>query len=264
MQVDEKLPIVTVVIPCHNHQRWIGAAIRSVVNQDYPNGNMRIMVVDDGSDDVSFECAYGTLETKSKIIEHPDGVLQVCGSINDITVIALKRPKAGGPSVARNLGMTVGMDGTDIFAFLDSDDMYQPRKIAESIKKFLVSEKIGAVYSDYDTVRECGLRIREFKEPFSRDRMLRECIVNCNSLVLKDAVVKCGMFDEEMRVCEDYDFWMRISEQYVISHIAESLVDIRVGDHSSSASVKPEIWQQNWRRVMEKAQQRQRAAGNAS
>lgn len=261
MQIDNSLPVVTAIIPCHNHEQWVANAIHSIVHQDYPSGNLRVMVVDDGSTDSSPNHVRDVMQSSGSLVTHPDGIGQICGTIDDIPIILMMRPEAGGPSVARNLGMRVAMDGTDIFAFLDSDDLYQPRKISASVERFLQSEKIGAVYSDYDTFRASGLCIREFKEPFSRDRLLQECIVNCNSLVLKDAVLKCGMFDEGMRVCEDYDFWMRVSEAYVINHVAESLVSIRVGEHSSSSTVPSQVWQQNWRLVMKKANER---SGNAT
>ncbi len=264
MQVNNDFPVVTAVIPCHNHERWIGGAISSIAQQTYPKGNLRIMVVDDGSTDNSIACAF--TDSKANLqtdITHADGVRQLCGNINGIPLILLARPVAGGPSVARNLGILAGSDGTDIFAFLDSDDEYHERKIEASVSKFIRSEKVGAVYSDYDTLSvTTGNKIREFKEPFSCDRLMQECIVNCDSLILKDALVKCGGFDEEMRVCEDYDLWMRISERYVIHHIPESLVTIRVGDHSSSAKIQTDIWNQNWQRVRIKAQQR-RTAGYA-
>ena len=62
-----------------------------------------------------------------------------------------------------------------------------------------------------------GKIIREFKEPFSRKRLVRECIVHSGSLVsakaLEDVLEETGYYDEEMRTCEDYDLWMRISEK---------------------------------------------------
>jgi len=59
-----------------------------------------------------------------------------------------------------------------------------------------------------------------------------------------------------MRTCEDYDLWMRISEQFIIAHIPEALTLVRVTNKSSSAVVNQEVWQQNWLRVMEKMRQR--------
>ena len=62
-----------------------------------------------------------------------------------------------------------------------------------------------------------------------------------------------------MRTCEDYDLWMRISEKYVIAHIAEALTLVRVTGDNSSFIVNQDVWQRNWSRVMEKLQQRANA-----
>ena len=62
-----------------------------------------------------------------------------------------------------------------------------------------------------------------------------------------------------MRTCEDYDLWMRISEKYIIAHVAESLTLVRVTGDNSSFVVNKNVWQQNWSRVMEKLQDRANA-----
>lgn len=256
-----ELPVVTAVIPVHNHQQWVAGAIDSITHQDYPADKLRIVVIDDGSRDDSARMVESTLESHS-IRQLPSGEREAKGMTRHrfLPLIMVSRQEALGPSSARNLGIQIGWDGTDIFALLDSDDEYDRLKIRKSVDPFLASDKIGVVYSDYDTLRPDGLRIRQYKEPFSRDRLVQECIINCNSLVLREAFETCGVFDENMRVAEDYDMWMRITEKYVAHHIAESLVTIRVGEHSSSAQVPTEIWQRNWQRVMSKAEARFRNA----
>ena len=248
-----ELPVVTAVIPVHNHQEWIGGAIESITHQDYPADKLRIVVIDDGSTDNSILVVRLVMGRNiSRLL--PSGELETKGVTQhrNIPLIMLSRPEPGGPSAARNLGLSVGWDGTDIFALLDSDDEYQPLKIRRSVDPFLLSNKIGVVYSDYDTLRSDGLRVREFKEPFSRERLVQECIINCNSLVSREAFEACGVFDETLRVAEDFDLWLRISERFVCHHLAESLVTIRVGDHSSTTNVPSETWRRCHARVFEK------------
>ena len=62
-----------------------------------------------------------------------------------------------------------------------------------------------------------------------------------------------------MRTCEDYDLWMRISEKYVIAHVAEPLTLVRVTGVNSSFIVNEDVWKRNWSRVMEKLEQRANA-----
>jgi len=247
-------PPVTVIIPCHNHAKWVNDAIDSVLWQEYPN--KRIVVVDDGSKDDSTKVVYDRLY-RPKGYEKQSEPWACMGKAmpsmsTDVLLVRFK--EAHGPSFARNFGIRAAWEGSEAFFFLDSDDIYESGKIAKSVAKWQTApDFIGAVYSDYDTLNAAGLRLRQYKEAFSRFRLIQECLPNCDSLVTKAAFEQCGFFDEDMRTCEDYDLWMRISESFSIVHIPEPLLTIRVGEHSSSATVSKELWTKNWQRVMSKA-----------
>jgi glycosyltransferase involved in cell wall biosynthesis len=251
------LPAVSVIIPLHNHEKWVNNALDSVLTQSYPN--KRIVVVNDGSTDGSLKKVVDRLyRPRGPEKQGEPWVCQGKARPNmDTDVMVCSFSQAHGPSFARNWGVKVSWEGSDAFCFLDSDDYYMPNKIARSVAKWQEQpDYIGAVYSDYDTLGETGLRLRQYKEPFSRMRLIQECLVNCDSLVSKRAFSVVGLFDEELRTCEDYDLWMRISEHFLIVHLPEPLLTIRVGSHSSSSTIAREAWQKNWNRVMAKAKSR--------
>ncbi len=249
-------PSVTAIIPLHNHERWVNDAIDSILHQSYPN--KRIVVVDDGSTDNS--CHKVTSRLYKPRGPEKQGEPWVCfGKITnfDTELMYCRFQEARGPSFARNWGMKVAWEGTDAFCFLDSDDMYGVGKIEKSVAKWQESpENIGVVYTDFDTLSPSGLRLRQYKEPFSRIRLMQECLPNCDSLVTKEAIAKCGGFDEQMRVCEDLDLWLRLSESYMIVHVAEPLLTIRVGEHSATSTVPSETWKKCYTRAYQKAQAR--------
>lgn len=250
------LPMVTVVIPCHNHRQWVNDAIDSVAMQDYPR--KQVVVVDDGSSDDSAACVLKRLYKPKRDQNNVYVGKLLHAGLN--VMLASYRP-AGGPSAARNGGIKLAWNFTDLVGFLDSDDLYKQGKLSMSVAKWLEDpERVGVVYSDYDTLSvTTGLTLRQYKEPFSRGRLTQECIINCDSIVSKKALEVCGFFDEKLRVCEDFDLWMRITEQFVAIHIPESLITIRVGDHSSTSTVQKDTWEANYRRVFEKAQARANA-----
>ena len=148
--------------------------------------------------------------------------------------------------------------------FKDDDEFYK-QKVSKCVDVFIRdSGSVGVVYGDYDTYNtSTGIKIREFKEPFNRRRLIDECIVHSGSVVSKEALLETkeetGYYDENMRTCEDYDLWMRISESFMIVHIAEAMTLVRVTGSNSSFIIDSEVWQQNWRRVMEKFHQRNNA-----
>lgn len=248
--------LVTAVIPVHNHENWVFDAVESVASQDYRP--LRIVVVDDGSTDNSTHAVLKHLY-KPRQPEKQGEPWVAMGKLPqwDVDVMVQRFSQAHGPSFARNWGFRVGWDGTDLFAMLDSDDVYLPGKIARSVAKFQEApDHIGIVYSDYDTVRPDGLRVRQYKEPFDRARLLQECIINCDSLISKKALNDCGVFDEQLRVAEDYDLWLRVTEQFMAVHLPEPLLLIRVGMHSSTSTVPSETWKQCYARVFQKVHER--------
>jgi glycosyltransferase involved in cell wall biosynthesis len=93
---------VSVVIPVHNGARYLAAAIESVLGQSHPP--QAIIVVDDGSSDSSAQIAAGF----------------------EPRVTCLRRPQAGA-AAARNAGQVAVR--TPLLAFLDADDLWQPRKL---------------------------------------------------------------------------------------------------------------------------------------
>ncbi len=250
------LPEVTILIANYNDQEYIDCSIESAVNQDYP-GKLNICIVDDGSTDDSWKVI------QSYFAEKEGDLLQKnnAGRFGNTNLIAIKS-KNGGPSSARNVGIKHTIEHTDIYAILDSDDEMYENKVSSCIDLFQKGQGIiGVVYADYDTVEtKTGKTIREFKEPYSRRRLVQECIVHSGALILKEALEQVleetGYYDKEMRTCEDYDLWMRISEKYIIAHVPKSLTKVRVTGDNSSFIVNQEVWQKNWIRIREKMQAR--------
>lgn len=239
---------VTAVMPVHNHERWVRTALESLLKQTRRPD--RFAIVENGSIDDSRNVIKRMLTNRN---EHSEGGQLSCsGFLDGIPTWFYSTSTALGPATARNYGMEIFRNDTDVFAFLDSDDIYEPTKIEASLP-FFENKHVGVVYSDYTTFNEqTGIEVREYKEPFSYLGLQRDCIINCDSLVAKEAVLSVGGFDNSMRTCEDYDLWLRLCRNCIAVHIPESLVKIRVGNHSSTANVPKETWNSNWAKIREK------------
>ena len=257
------LPSVTILIANYNDEEYLDKAIASAIHQDY-DGPLQVCIVDDGSTDGSWDVIVPYINHPAKDAHsHLDVTFSriLGGRFGNTKVIAIKNENSG-PSQARNVGIEYTLNSTDIYAILDSDDEMYENKISECIPVFEKGDgMIGAVYADYDTFHTSTKKsIREYKEPFNKKRLVRECIVHSGSLISKEALEAThedtGYYDKTMRTCEDYDLWMRISEKFIISHVPKSLTMVRVTGDNSSFIVNQEVWQKNWTRVMEKAQER--------
>ena len=224
---------VTVIIPCHNHASFLERSVDSVVNQDYEN--KKIIIVNDGSSDKSLEVATD-LSRRHDII----------------TIISNESPS--GPSAARNGAIRHSWDDTDFFAVLDADDSYLPGKISRSVSVMAEDpHKIGLVYADVLIENtETGTTSLETKRPYTRSELERECIISNTPLINKIALMNVGLYDEDMRVAEDWDLWLRITESFVAVHIPEPLSTYSVTGANCSDIVDSEVWQENWAKIHER------------
>jgi glycosyltransferase involved in cell wall biosynthesis len=236
-------PKVTIITCNYNYGQWIADAIESVVTQTYPNKQM--VIIDDQSTDDSIDIV--TRLTSIQEVK-PDNKLR-WGSVNQVPVGLISLSKNGGPSRARNIGIKLTWSNTDIYGILDADDFYKPNKIEKSVTKLMESVNIGAVYSDYDIIAPNGTYRREYKEPFSLERLIRECIVHSCIFTKKEVLNTVGLYREDMVTCEDYQLFARISRKYLIAHIPESLMYVRDHIKNSTNTHSREIWNENWKKV---------------
>lgn len=250
-------PLVTAIIPCYNHEKWVQDAILSIVNQDYKN--KRIVVVDDGSTDESWKKIIELIK-EPKTPKEKTGEPEIAFGIlkeSDVGILAAKFSKNYGPSTARNWAIQSSIQGTEYFALLDADDIYEPTKIRQSIEVFQEVPNCGIVYSDYTTKHiHTGFEQRQFKEPYSRARLLQECIINCDSVFSKKAFEVCGLFEPSLTTCEDLDFYLRVTENFLAVHLPLSLTKIRIGPHSSTNYRSQSEREANYRKVFERLHKR--------
>lgn len=238
---------VTYIVANYNYSEWILDCIKSICEQDYPKELMDICVIDDCSTDDSVKKVFRQFEVD------PLHMINATSSfIKDVGITVIQKEKNSGPSHSRNLGIKAFINSTDAFLIVDADDIIHPKKTRTLIDA-LTKYNAGVAYANYinwDIVND--LKVPEIKEPFSIDRLGQECIVHSGSLIRKECFEQCGLYDEEMRVCEDYDLWIRIAQKFNIIHVPEILTTARVTPKNSTNTVKNEVWQQNWRRIQQK------------
>ncbi len=241
---------VTVVIANYNYGQWVLNALDSVVAQDYPEKS--IAITDDASTDGSFGIINDKIENKKSVYTKTGDSL-VIGTYKGIPITLTGLIKNVKQAKARNIGIKHYWGRAEYFAILDADDYWLPGKLSKSIAILNDDKKVGAVYTDYDIFHTAkDLYIKEFKEPYSRDVLFDRCIVHSGCVISKAALEKVGTFDVELPPCEDYDLWLRISEHFVIYHIPETLVVVRVTGQNSTFTVPNEIWVKQHQRIREK------------
>jgi glycosyltransferase involved in cell wall biosynthesis len=193
---------VSVVISCHDEERTIEQAVRSVEAQTTFDVVDEIIVVNDGSRDAS-----GVVL---------DRLAREIAKLRIIETLGL------GQSGARNRAVREARG--QFIAFLDGDDFWTPEKLERQLPAFARSEKIGLVYGDFvqfcrdDPTNGRVVTVRRF-DPESA-RQLREYFVHDAPIMPSTVVVRrpvfgdVGLFDESLRIGEDTEFCLRVAEKW--------------------------------------------------
>lgn len=266
-------PYVTYIVANHNYERYLENAIDSVLKQDYPSNRLTLCIIDDASTDGSWELIHkklfkdiphSNITPDDEEITIKDGVL-----VNGIKIIAILNHKNVGISRTRNIGMTYTAEQTEFYAILDSDDENFPDKTKRFILEILQNIKqVGVIYGDfYIWDVKNNIKTREFREPFDRNRLYQDCIVTNSGCLINKAALQSvneptGWYDETLKVCEDYDLWLRISEHWMILHVAEPLTIVRINHKNDDMgnTISPEEYNQYRSIVYKKTEMRMKHA----
>ncbi|MCH8830016.1 MAG: glycosyltransferase family 2 protein [Planctomycetes bacterium] len=207
------MPQVTVIIPTYNRKSWLPEAVDSVLAQTFRD--FRLLVVDDGSTD-------GT----DALFPHADSRVEFLPQ------------EHGGVSAARNAG--IAASDSAYLAFLDSDDLWQPRKLALQVERLEMDPAVRICHTEEIWIRN-GVRVnpRERHRKYGGDifaRVLPLCAVSPSSVLLHAALfTEYGAFDETLPACEDYDLWLRLAVRETFALLPEPLV-IKRGGHTDQLS----------------------------
>lgn len=215
----------SIVITTYNQSQFLHSTLISAVQQSYKK--KEIIVVDDCSKD-----------NTAAIMKDLAGRSFPC------PVSFYQTPSNMGTAGARNFGLSKTKG--EFIGFLDGDDEYYKDKLAISVAKLAQFPHFGVAYSDYDIEYTAGERrgqtIRAYKPPFDAHSLLRGCIVSTNSVIWRRVFDRVGTFDESIRGMEDYEFWLRVSTKFGITHIPYSLFKYREHGQNKTSLISPKDW----------------------
>jgi glycosyltransferase involved in cell wall biosynthesis len=209
----DKAPTIAVVVTTYNHARFLDEALRSVCAQTHPA--TIVVVVDDGSTD----------DPSSVTKRFPN--------------VRLIRQENRGLAAARNAGLAAVE--TSYVVFLDADDWLEPDAIESGLACFDRAPDSGFVYGGHRNVDADGQRIGELFEPPREHpylQLLRGNFIGMHGTVMyrRDRLLAIGGFDEALRRCEDYDVYLRMARQYVLTGHANVIASYRLHGANMSAN----------------------------
>lgn len=219
---------ISVIIPCYNAERYIGATIDSVLAQGLDD--LEIIVVDDGSKDGSIALVRDCFPT--------------------VRVVAQAN---GGVASARNNGIACARGRW--VAFVDADDIWLPGKLQAQFAAMAASPACRMSYTawkvwDCDEPTPSAAFLAELEisaaDPARWDgasgwiypQLLLDCVVWTSTVLVERALLaETGGFDPALRIGEDYDLWLRASRLTPIVRVARPLALYRMHPASITRSM---------------------------
>lgn len=189
-----RYPLVSVITPSFNQGEFIEETIQSVLSQDYPN--IEYIVIDGGS---------------------TDGTQEILGKYSDKIRWISEADMGQADAVNKGFKMANG----EILGWLNSDDTYCAGAIRKAVKAFSTDPAIIMVYGNaYFIDRDGSITGRYPSKPFELHRLAEECFICQPTVFLKSEVIKkIGNLDTNLQTCMDFDYWIRIGENFDQSNI---------------------------------------------
>ena len=211
----EGRPLVSVVLPCRDAERYIRAALESILEQSYRE--LEILIIDNASADTTPEIVtgYAAADPRIRYLRNETDI-GIAGSLN------------------RGLREATG----ELIARMDADDIALSERLAKQVAYLeanpncvICGTNIVLINADDEEIgrREFGTDDADIKR-----RMLID-IPFCHPATMfrRQAVVEGGVYyDEQWRTVEDRDFWLRLADHGLYANIPEDLMRYRISETS--------------------------------
>ena len=154
-------------------------------------------------------------------------------------MVRVIRQSNRGESEARNAGILAARAA--IVAMLDSDNIWMAGKLAAQIPLF-ADKSVGFVFSGYETFgterRSVLLGEWDAAPEKALESLLVGCCINTSTVIARrDWLIAGGLFDAELRCCQDHELWLRIAASgYRMDYVRRILVRYRVHKEATSAN----------------------------
>ena len=213
------MPVISVVIPVYNKEKFIENTIYSVLNQTL--SDFELIIVDDSSTDKS---------------------LSIIDSIKDkrIKTYSIKN---SGVSKSRNYG--VEKSTSNLIAFLDADDLWKNNHLEQLYKLYLENPNCGMYAMSYikninsKSYKKSYFGLRNFSgilENFFTSSSV-DCIASSSSVMIPlNVFKKINGFNENLKKREDTALWIKIALNYKIAFSTITTVEIVITEHGNHLS----------------------------
>jgi len=197
---------VSIVLPTYNGARYIRQSIESCLVQTHHN--IELVIIDDCSTDNT-----------------PD----IIKSYNDNRIKYIKHEKNRGLPNSLNTGFA-NVSGE--YLTWTSDDNCYSKYAIEKMLSFMLSKNSSFVYCDFYRYNDINPSHREFVRLSETSNVENNNGIGACFLYTRKVMDTIGAYDPEMVLAEDYDYWIRVSKRFQMSHLNEPLYFYRTHEKS--------------------------------
>ena len=215
---EKDLPLVSVIVPCYNHEKYVKETIESIVNQTYKN--IELIVIDDGSKDNSVK------------------IIQELADKYNFTFIH-RHNKGLSNTLNEGISLSIG----EYICFCASDDFYTIDKIEKQVNFMEINKNDMICYTNMIKFYKNGFKrnIQNQKKisGFIFEKLfLQDFWIPAGTVMYKKVVFqKIGLFDNSLDT-EDFDMFLRIAKRFEIGFIDEFLFFYRAHENNSSSNIR--------------------------
>jgi glycosyltransferase involved in cell wall biosynthesis len=209
-------PLISVVLPVYNCEKYISAAIDSILKQTF--NDFELIIINDGSSDRSE---------------------QLILSFSDVRIKYIKQENKG---LAKTLNYGVSVSQGEFIARMDADDISEPFRFERQFDVFKKNPDVGIVSSNVQYINEEGSAMG-FSLSYTSEMLVLKALKKGNVIFHPSVMFKKDIFElvggyDEVIGCyfEDYLLWLEMLRKTRIAIIRKPLVRYRILPNSLSRS----------------------------
>lgn len=219
-------PEVSVILPVFNAEKYVGEAIRSILNQTFPN--FELLIINDGSRDSS-----------QKVID----------SFSDPRIIKIQQENIG---LAATLNKGMALCRSPLIARQDNDDISHPQRLQLQFTEMQKRPGLALLGTCATIVNESNKETgREHLHP-AEDAILkfrllfRNPFVHSTVMFRKEVAEHVGGYDYDLRTFEDFNLWSKISRVAEVANLPQRLLRYREVSTGMSKQTKDYVERVRW------------------
>src|SRR5206468_9751769 len=229
-----QMPTVSVIMSVYNAQRYLAAAIDSILAQTFTD--FEFIIIDDGSTDRSPRILADFAAKDSRI----------------------RVETRANKGLTRSLNEAIGLSRGEFIARMDADDIAMPDHLQTQVNFLRAHSDVVLLGGGYELIDGAGRLLTKIIPP-GDDATLQEYALSgrtpiCHPLAMMrhDAVNRVAGYDESLAVAQDLDLWLKLGEIGNLACVPDIL--LRYRQHPQSVSEKKQSLQvQNMRLACERA-----------